>query len=51
MEFLPDLEFCHKQQMLGMEGLNLAEKRCQQILMRAPETLLIKIRNDSRFTL
>jgi hypothetical protein len=26
MEFLPDLEICHKQQMLGMEGLNLAEK-------------------------
>jgi hypothetical protein len=26
MEFLPDLKFHHKQQTLGMEGPNLAEK-------------------------
>jgi hypothetical protein len=28
MEFIPDLEICHKQQMLGIEGLNLVEKCC-----------------------
>jgi hypothetical protein len=51
MEFLPDLEFCHKQQTLGIEGLNLAEKRRQQILTHAPKTPLTKIQkiNDSHF--
>jgi hypothetical protein len=44
MEFLPDLEFRHKRQTLRMEGPNLAEKRCRQILTRAPETPLTKIR-------
>jgi hypothetical protein len=50
-EFLPELEICHKQQTLGMEGPNLAEKRCRQILTRAPETPLGKIEkiDDSRF--
>jgi hypothetical protein len=51
MEFLPDLEFRHKRQTLGMEGPNLAEKRRRQILTRAPETPLTKIRkiDDSHF--
>jgi hypothetical protein len=44
IEFLLDLEFHHKRQTLGMEGPNLAEKRCRQILMRASETPLTKIR-------
>jgi hypothetical protein len=43
MEFLPDLEFHHKQQMLGMEGLNLAKKCRRQILTCAPKTPLTKI--------
>jgi hypothetical protein len=43
MEFLLNLEFRHKQQTLRMEGLNLAEKHCQQILTCAPETPLTKI--------
>jgi hypothetical protein len=43
MGFLLDLEICHKQQTLGMEGLNLAEKHCQQILTCAPETPIAKI--------
>jgi len=42
-EYLPDVEFYHKWQMLGMEGPNLAEKHRQQILMCAPKTPLIKI--------
>jgi hypothetical protein len=50
-EFLPDMEFRHKRQMLGMEGPNLAEKRRRQILTRAPETPLSKIKkiDDLRF--
>jgi hypothetical protein len=43
-EYLPDLEHRHKRQTLGMEGLNLAEKRRRQILMRAPETPVEKIK-------
>jgi hypothetical protein len=43
IEFLPDLEICHKQQTLGMEGLNLAEKCHQQLLMCAPKTPITKI--------
>jgi len=43
MEFLPEVEIRHKRQMLGMEGLNLAEKRRRQIQTRAPETPLSKI--------
>jgi hypothetical protein len=43
MEFIPDLEICHKRQTLGMEGLNLAEKRRRQILTCAPKTPLSKI--------
>ncbi|KAF8502332.1 hypothetical protein F5888DRAFT_1573895, partial [Russula emetica] len=31
MEFVPNVKFRHKQQVLGMEGPNLAEKRRQQI--------------------
>jgi hypothetical protein len=51
MEFLPDLEFRHKRQTLGMNGPNLAEKRRRQILTRAPETPLAKIKkiDDLRF--
>ena len=37
-EIILDLEVRHKRQALGMEGPNLAEKRCRQILTRAPET-------------
>src|SRR6266849_6840588 len=50
-EYLPDLEFRHKRQALGMEGLNLAEKRRRQILRRAPETPVEKILkiDDSHF--
>src|SRR6266852_2293605 len=50
-EFLPEIEHRHKRQTLGMEGLNLAEKRHDQILMRAPETPLAKIKkiNDLHF--
>jgi hypothetical protein len=43
-EYLPNIEICHKQQMLGMEGPNLAEKCRQQILMRALETSIEKIK-------
>jgi len=43
-EFLPDVEHRHKRQALGMEGLNLAEKRRQQILTRTPETPIEKIK-------
>jgi hypothetical protein len=51
MEFLPDLEFCHKWQTLGMEGPNLAEKHHQQILMHTPETPLTKIERSTIRTL
>jgi len=44
MEYHPDLEIRHKRQTLGMEGPNLAEKRRQQILTRAPETPVEKIK-------
>ena len=43
-EFLPDIEHRHKRQTLGMEGPNLADKRRRQILRRAPETPLEKIK-------
>ena len=42
-EFIPNVEHRHKRQLLGMEGPNLAKKRCQQILMCAPETPIEKI--------
>ena len=50
-EFIPEIEYCHKQQTLGIEGKNLAEKRHQQILMCVLETFLEKIKkiNDLRF--
>ena len=43
-EYLPEIEHCHKRQTLGMEGPNLAEEHWQQILSRAPETPLAKIK-------
>ena len=43
-EFLPDIEHHHKRQTLGMEGPNLAEKRRREILTRAPETPVEKIK-------
>jgi hypothetical protein len=43
-EFLPNIEHRHKWQMLGMEGPNLAEKRCRQILKRTPKTPLKRIK-------
>ncbi|KAI0273022.1 hypothetical protein BGY98DRAFT_1099611 [Russula aff. rugulosa BPL654] len=47
----PNLEIRHERQTLGMEGPNLAEKRCRQILKHAPETPLGKIQkmDDSHF--
>jgi hypothetical protein len=50
-EFLPNVEHRHKRQTLGMEGPNLAEKRRRQILTRAPETPVEKIKriDDLRF--
>jgi hypothetical protein len=50
-EFLPDIEHRHKRQGLGMEGPNLAEKRRRQILTRAPETPIEKIKkiDDQHF--
>ena len=50
-EFIPDVEHRHKRQFLGMEGPNLAEKCCHQILMCAPETPIEKIQkiNDLHF--
>ena len=48
---LPAYEDCHKQQMPGMQGPDLAEKRWKDILMHAPETLLKQIKeiNQSHF--
>jgi hypothetical protein len=43
-EYLPEIEHRHKRQTLGMEGPNLGEKRRYQILTRAPETPLAKIK-------
>jgi len=43
MEFLPNLEICYMWQALGMEGLDLAKKCCEEILTCAPETLLERI--------
>ena len=43
-EFLPEAEHHHKWQLLGMEGPNLAEKHWRQILKRAPETPIEKIK-------
>src|SRR5258707_14453669 len=45
-QYLPHMEICHKRQERGMEGANLAETRHRQILMRAPETPVEKIRNN-----
>jgi len=49
--FLPNIKHCHKRQMLGMEGPNLAEKCRQQILRHAPKTPVEKIKevNDLHF--
>ena len=43
-EYLPEMEHRHKRQTLGMEGPNLAEERREQILTRAPETPIEKIK-------
>ena len=43
-EFLPDVEHRHKWQTLRMKGPNLAKKSRRQILMRAPETPVEKIK-------
>src|SRR5260370_40190047 len=40
------MEIRHKRQERGMEGANLAETRRRQILMRAPETPVEKIRKN-----
>ena len=42
-QYLPHMEIRHKWQERGMEGANLAETHCRQILMRAPETPVEKI--------
>ncbi len=44
VEFILDLEMCHKRQELGMNGGDLAEKCHQLILRHAPETPLTQIR-------
>ena len=43
VEFIPDLKMCHKRQELGMNGRDLAEKRCQLILRHAPKTPFTQI--------
>ena len=43
VEFIPDLKMCHKWQELGMNGRDLAEKRCQLILRHAPKTPFTQI--------
>ena len=50
-DMLPTYEDCHKWQMLGMQGPNLAEKRQKTILAHAPETPLEQIKeiNESHF--
>ena len=50
-DMLPTYEDCHKWQMLGMQGPNLAEKCRKEILACAPETPLEQIKeiNKSRF--
>ena len=50
-EMLPTYEDHHKRQKLGMQGPNLAEKRWKDILARAPETPLERIKEiaESRF--
>ena len=45
-QYLPHMEIRHKRQERGMEGANLAETRRRQILMRAPETPVEKIRKN-----
>jgi hypothetical protein len=44
-DMLPTYQDCHKRQMLGMQGPNLAEKRQKEILARAPETPLEQIKD------
>ena len=48
---LPAYEDRHKRQILGMQGPDLAEKRRKEILSRAPETPLERIKqiDQSRF--
>src|SRR5216684_861134 len=46
MEFLPNLEIHHRWQALGMEGLDLAKKHREEILMHAPKTPLERIRKS-----
>ena len=41
---MPEIEHRHKRQTLGMEGPNLGKKRRRQILTRAPETPIEKIK-------
>ncbi len=47
-DMLPAYEDRHKRQKLGMQGPNLAEKRRKDILARAPETPLDKIKEIDR---
>jgi SWIM zinc finger len=51
VEFLLDLEMCHKWQELGMHGRDLAKQHHQQILRHAPKTPLTQIQkiNDLHF--
>src|SRR5713226_4082846 len=46
MEFLPNLKIHHRQQALGIEGLNLAKKCCEEILTCAPKTPLKRIQKS-----
>jgi hypothetical protein len=47
-DMLPTYQDRHKRQMLGMQGPNLAEKRRKEILARAPETPLERIKEIDR---
>ena len=47
-DMLPSYEDRHKRQKLGMQGLDLAEKRRKQILARAPETPQDRIKEIDR---
>ena len=48
-KFMPEIEHRHKRQTLGMEGPNIGEKCRQEILTRAPETPIEKIKKIDDF--
>ena len=48
-KFMLEINHCHKQQTLWMEGPNLGEKHCREILTCAPKTLIEKIKKIDDF--